>query len=355
MKQYSMTIGIDLGDEYSAVCVLDEAGEIVEESRVRTTRQAFARRFTDSQDTCVVMESGTHSRWAAALLEEHGFEVIVANARRLRMIFANENKTDRVDARMLARVARFDKNLLSGITHRNDKTHAHLELIRSRSFLVDQRTSIIVRIRGIVKSFGHRLPSCSAHYFARKTRELLPDTLTDILDPFYDILEQLNDKIKHFDTRIERIAQEEYAAETELLRAIPGVGPLTSMTYILTIENPRRFTKSRHVASYFGLRPRLDQSGQRDLQLPITKCGDSMMRRLLVQAAHHILGRFGPDCDLKRFGQHIADGGGTRAKKRAVIAVARKLSVLLHRLWVNGEVYDPFHNAKLHGDAIPTP
>lgn len=353
MKQYNMTIGIDLGDEYSAVCVLDEAGEIVEESRIRTTRQAFARRFTDSRDTCVVMESGTHSRWAAALLEEQGYGVIVANARRLRMIFANENKTDRVDAHMLARVARFDKNLLSGITHRNDKTHAHLELLRSRDFLVQQRTSNVTRIRGIVKSFGHRLPSCSAHYFARKTRDLVPDELRDILDPFYDILDMLNEKIKHFDARIEQVAQQEYAVETELLRAIPGVGPLTSIAYILTIENPHRFSKSRDVASYFGLRPRLDQSGQRDPQLPITKCGDSMMRRLLVQAAHHILGRFGPDCDLKRFGQRIAERGGPRAKKRAVIAVARKLSVLLHRLWVNGEVYDPFHNAKQRGEAMP--
>ena len=352
MNKYSITVGIDLGDTLSAVCLLDAAGEIMEESKVRTMREAFAHRFESMKPARIIMETGTHSRWASQLLIELGHEVIVANARRLRMIFKNENKTDKVDAQQLARVGRYDTKLLSGITHRGDKAHVHLEVIKSRHFLVEQRTSTVTRIRSVVKSFGERLPPCSARSFAQKTRELLPKALAETLEHLYDVLEILNEKITAYDAKIEVLSKEDYAVETELLRAIPGVGPLTSLSYILIIDDPYRFATSRELGSYFGLRPRLDQSGDRDPQLPITKCGNSMMRRLLVQAAHYIMGRFGKDCDLKRFGNRIAEHGGKGAKKRAVIAVARKLSVLLHRLWVHGEIYDPFHNAKLRGEVI---
>jgi transposase len=353
MNEYNTTIGIDLGDEYSAICVLDSEGEIMEQSQLRTTREVFRKRFKSMDNARIILETGTHSRWSSALLKKLGHEVIVANARRLRMIFKNENKTDKVDAQMLARVGRYDVKLLSGITHRGDKAHQDLEIIKTRNFLVEQRTSTVVRIRSIVKSFGHSLPACGATYFWKKTREHLPTELEDTLGHLYDILELLNEKIQHYDAQIEALAKNDYATETQLLRAIPGVGPLTSMSFILIIEDPYRFIKSRDVGSYFGLRPRLDQSGDKDPQLPITKCGNGMMRRLLVQASHHILGHRGPDCDLRRFGMRIAERGGKRAKKRAVIAVARKLSVLLHRLWVDGEIYDPFYNAKRRGEVTP--
>ena len=353
MNKYNTTIGIDLGDEYSAICELDSEGEIMEQSKLRTSQEVFRKRFKSMDKARIILETGTHSRWSSALLKKLGHEVIVANARRLRMIFKNENKTDKVDAQMLARVGRYDVKLLSGITHRGDKVHRDLEIIKARHFLVEQRTSTVVRIRSVVKSFGHSLPPCGARYFTKKTREHLPAELEDTLGHLYDILELLNEKIHLYDAQIEALSKSDYATETQLLRAIPGVGPLTSMSFILIIEDPYRFAKSRDVGSYFGLRPRLDQSGNKDPQLPITKCGNSMMRRLLVQASHHILGNFGPDCDLKRFGLRIAERGGKRAKKRAVIAVARKLSVLLHRLWVDGEIYDPFYNAKRRGEVTP--
>lgn len=353
MNKYNTTIGIDLGDEFSAICVLDAEGEIVEQSKLRTSQEVFRKRFESMDNARIILETGTHSRWSSALLKKLGHDVIVANARRLRMIFKNENKTDKVDAQMLARVGRYDVKLLSGITHRGDKAHQDLEIIKTRNFLVEQRTSTVVRIRSIVKSFGHTLPPCGATYFWKKTREYLPAELEDTLGHLYDILELLKEKIQHYDAQIEALAKNDYATETQLLRAISGVGPLTSMSFILIIEDPCRFTKSRDVGSYFGLRPRLDQSGDKDPQLPITKCGNSMMRRLLVQSSHHILGHRGPDCDLRRFGLRIAERGGKRAKKRAVIAVARKLSVLLHRLWVDGEIYDPFYNAKRRGEVTP--
>ena len=144
-------------------------------------------------------------------------------------------------------------------------------------------------------------------------------------------------------TRWRTISKESYP-ETELLRQVEGIGPLTALTFVLTLEDPYRFEKSRSVGAYLGLVPASDQSGERDPQRRISKEGDEMLRRLLVGSAHYILGPFGSDSDLRRHGEKIASRGGKNAKKRAVVAVARKLSVLLHRLWVNAEVYDPLYN-----------
>jgi transposase len=130
------------------------------------------------------------------------------------------------------------------------------------------------------------------------------------------------------------------------LRQVEGVGALTALTFVLTLEDPHRFEKSRSVGAYLGLVPGKDQSGDRDPQKRISKEGDEMLRKLLVGSAHYVLGPFGSDSDLRRHGEKIASRGGKNAKKRAAVAVARKLSVLLHRLWVSGDVYDPFHNAR---------
>jgi transposase len=129
------------------------------------------------------------------------------------------------------------------------------------------------------------------------------------------------------------------------LRQVEGVGPLTALTFVLTLEDPYRFEKSRSVGAYLGLVPASDKSGDRDPQRRISKEGDEMLRKLLVGSAHYILGPFGGDSDLRRHGEKIASRGAKNAKKRAAVAVARKLAVLLHRLWVTGEVYDPLYNA----------
>ena len=350
MNEYSITVGIDLGDTHSAVCVLDSMGEIVEEASLRTTTRAFERRFKSMEPSRIAIETGTHSRWVSELLASLGHEVIVGDARRLRMIYCNENKTDRLDANTLARIARFDPALLHQVQHRGQQAHADLEVLKARELLVGERKRLVTHIRNVVKAMGERLPSCDTDYFVKKTRELVPDRLKTALDPLYAILESLNEQIRNYDAQIAELGQTQYP-ETELLREITGVGPITSLAYVLTIDDPYRFSRSRQVGSYFGLRPRLSQSGQSDPQLPISKCGNGMMRRLLVQAAHHILGPFGPDSDLRRFGLRLAESGGKRAKKRAVIAVARKLSVLLHRLWITGEIYDPLYLAKQRGEA----
>jgi transposase len=216
--------------------------------------------------------------------------------------------------------------------------------LRSRDALVSTRTKLVNHVRGAVKSFGARLPKCSAQSFHNRVAEHLPQELVPALGPVLDTIASLSERIKDYDRTLEGIAEEIYP-ETELLRQVHGVGVLTALTFVLTLEDPTRFAKSREVGAYLGLVPATDQSGGSDPQKHISKHGNKMMRKLLVSSAHYILGPFGEDSDLRRHGEKIASRGGKNSKKRAVVAVARKLSVLLHRLWVTAEVYDPLYNA----------
>ncbi|HYQ84344.1 MAG TPA: IS110 family transposase [Rubrobacter sp.] len=340
-----MTAGLDLGDKYSYLCLIDqEGGEVMEEGRLRTTPEAFRRRFVSEQPMRIAIEAGTHSPWASRVLEECGHEVLVANARKLRLIYANKQKTDEVDAENLARLARVDPKLLYPLKHRGEESQAHIALVRSREALVSCRTQLVNHVRGTVKSFGARLPKGPARSFHNKAAEHIPDALMPALGPILETIGSLTQRIRDYDRKLETISKEHYP-ETELLRQVEGIGPLTALTFVLTIEDPYRFEKSRSVGAYLGLVPGRDQSGDSDPQKRISKEGDEMLRKLLVSCAHYVLGPFGSDSDLRRHGEKIASRGGKNAKQRAAVAVARKLSVLLHRLWVSGEVYDPLHNA----------
>jgi transposase len=345
-EQQKMTAGLDLGDKYSYLCLLDtESGEVIEEGRLRTTPEAFERRFDSERQLKIAVEVGTHSPWVSRLLTECGHEVLVANPRKVRLIYGKGRKTDKLDAEKLARLARLDPELLYPLKHRGEVSQAHLALIHSREALVRGRTQLINHVRGTVKSFGARLPKCSAESFHHKVREQLPPELEEALGDVVATIALLTERIGDYDRRIERLAKERYP-ESELLRQVQGVGVLTALTFILTLEDPNRFEKSRTVGAYLGLVPEADQSGEQDPQKRISREGDEMLRRLLVQSAHYTLGPFGKDSDLRRHGEKIASRGGNNAKKRAVVAVARKLSVLLHRLWVTGELYEPLHNSE---------
>ena len=267
----------------------------------------------------------------------------MANARKLRPTYANKRKTDEVDAENLARLARVDPKLLYPLKHRGEESQAHMAIIRSRQALVDCRTQLVNHVRGAVKSFGARLPKCPARSFHKRAPEHIPEALLPALGPIVEQIGSLTERIRQYDRQLETISKERYP-ETELLRQVEGIGPLTALTFVLTLEDPYRFEKSRSVGAYLGLVPARDQSGDRDPQKRISKEGDEMLRKLLVSSAHYILGPFGSDSDLRRHGQKIASRGGKNAKKRAAVAVARKLCVLVHRLWVSGEVYDPLYN-----------
>lgn len=339
-----VTVGIDLGDRNSAYCVLDAEGDVLSEGIVRTSESGFSQQFQSMSGCRIALETGTHSPWVSRLLQSYGHDVIVANARQVRVIYESDRKNDKVDARTLARLARIDKDLLHPIRHRSEKAQADLTMLRARDALVQVRTKLINCARGMVKSVGGRLPGASGEYFAKKVREHIPAAIRDALTPVLDQIEQLSTELHDYDKRIEQIAKTEYPP-TKLMRQIPGVGAVTSLAFTLTIDDPHRFDKSRNIAGYLGLLPRQGDSGDTKPQLSITKAGDRMMRCLLVGCAHYILGHFGPDSDLRRWGLSLMVRGGKNAKKRAIVAVARKLAVLMHKLWVTGEVYEPLREA----------
>jgi transposase len=341
-----MTAGLDIGDKYSYLCLIDsEDGQMIEEGRLRTTPEALRRRFASERPPMrIAIEAGTHSPWVSRLLEECGHEVLVANARKTRLIYSNKRKTDQIDAENLARLARLDPRLLYPLKHRGEDAQAHMALIRSREALVDCRTQLVNHVRGAVKSFGHRLPKCPARSFHKRASEHIPEALLPALGPILEQIASLTERIRQYDRKLQTISKERYP-ETELLRQVEGIGTLTALTFVLTLEDPYRFEKSRSVGAYLGLVPATDRSGDSDPQKRISKEGDQMLRKLLVGSAHYVLGPFGSDSDLRRHGQKIASRGGKNAKKRAAVAVARKLAVLLHSLWISGEAYEPLRNA----------
>jgi len=334
----SITIGMDLGDKKHQVCILDKAGKIITVEGIDNNRATVTKFFKRYRGAVVAMETGTHSRWVSQIAETEGLEALVGNARKLRLIWESRQKSDPRDAVMLARIARFDRELLCPIRHRGEQVQMDLEIIRARDLLVGTRTGMINHVRGVVKSMGERLAASSTASFGHKAK--IPEALNEALQPMLETIRELTKKIHAYNLMIKKAADNQYP-ETKQLRQVGGVGPLTALAYVLTLEEPARFAKSRMVGAYLGLVPRLDQSGQIDKQLRITKHGDGYLRRLLVGSAHYILGPFGPDCDLRTFGLKLMQRGGKNAKKRAVVAVARKLAVLLHALWRSGQQYEP--------------
>ena len=340
-----VTIGLDLGDRTSRTYEVHADGQCVGEATVRTTVAGLTQ-YCGARERCrVVLEVGTHSPWISRLLTDLGHEVIVANPSAMFAGRPRRRRNDRLDAEFLARQGRADVRLLYPITHRTVVAQRHLELLRARDQLVAGRTAFINHVLGAVKSWGARLSACSAEAFAARVATELPAELRSVLTPLLEVIADLTRRIKGADREVAQLAATAYPVALRL-QQVSGVGPITSLAFVLLIEDPQRFAVSRDVGAYFGLVPRLDDSGDARPQLRISKAGDELGRRLLVSAAHYILGPFGPDCDLRRQGLALARRRGTNAKKRAAVAVARKLAVLLHHLWVSDVPYDPDHLAK---------
>jgi transposase len=354
------TIGLDLGDGEIQVCVLNAAAMVVVEDQVGTTKTALNAVFEKMPPTRVVMEAGTHSPWASRHLTRLGHEVIVANPRKVALIKDSRRKNDRIDAEKLARLGRLDPRLLSPIEHREEEAQRDLAHIRTRDVLVRMRTMAVNSARGQVKALGLRLDSCDTDQVDADLVEELPEEIRALAQPLVETAALLTAQIQAADQRIHEIAKR--YPEIALLTAIYGVGELTALTFVLTIENAERFGKSREVGPYLygvfagaGMTPGQAQSGESDPHQPITKEGDRMLRWLLVQCAHTILRHGAPDSDLRRWGlakmeernAEGAKGTGKKStgKKKVLVAVARKLAVVMHRLWSHGEVYDPLYAA----------
>jgi transposase len=340
-RETKKAMGLDLGDQYSYLIVIDEQGKLEAETRVPTRQQALRKVMKRYPAIRVAIEAGTHSPWVARLLRSWGHEVFIANGRKLRLIYENKKKSDRMDAEYLARLARLDPQLLSPIEAKSESQQQDYQVLKLRDQLVRNRSSQIVQVRSLLKNLGIRLPKCSAAAFAGKVAEYLPADQCQRYQPSLLLIEQMSQQIRHYDRQIEDLCQHKYPA-TEILRQIKGVGPLTALAFVLVIGDPHRFVQPRRVGSYVGLCPARDDSGQSRKQLRISKEGSPFLRRLLVNCAHYILGPFGQPSQLRDQGLRCCERGGKNAKKRAAVAVARKLSVVLLVLWQNGLVYESF-------------
>jgi transposase len=335
-----LTVGVDLGDQWSNYCILGLGGETLREGQFRTRREEVGEFFQCLAKSRVVIEVGTHSAWVREVIAGLGHEVLVANVQRMEGRKRRRRKNDRIDAAKLARLGRVDPKSLYAIQHRSTEIRADLLVVRVRDSLVESRTKLISTVRGMVKTMGARVAGCSSVSFSGKAANQIPPEVRETLQPLLHLIQTLSEEIKSYEKRIEKLGRERYM-DTKLLRQVNGVGPVTSLAYVLTLETPQRFKRSRDVGPYLGLVPQQEDSGDSQPQLGISKAGDKTLRKLLVGSAHYILGPFGPDTDLRRFGMKLCQRGGKNAKKRASVAVARKLAVLLHRLWSSGEVYQP--------------
>ncbi len=340
-----LTVGVDLGDQWSNYCILGLGGETLRDGQFRTRREEVGAFFRGLAMSRVVIEVGTHSAWVREVIAGLGHEVLVANAQRMEGRKRRRRKNDRIDAAKLARLGRVDPKSLYPIQHRSTEVREDLLVIRVRDSLVESRTKLISTVRGMVKTMGARVQCCSSVSFSVKAAEQVPHEVRETLEPLLRLIQTLSEEIKSYEKRIEKMGNEKYM-DTKLLRQVNGVGPVTSLAYVLTLETPQRFKKSRDVGPYLGLVPQQEDSGDSQPQLGISKAGDRMLRKLVVGSAHYILGPFGPDTDLRRFGMKLCQRGGKNAKKRASVAVARKLAVLLHRLWSSGEAYEPLGYGK---------
>ena len=336
-----ITIGLDLGDRRHTYCVLDEAGKMAREGSLGNTREQLAAMARSYPGATAVMEAGTHSPWVSRFLQELGLRVIVANPRKTRAIYQNERKSDRRDAMMLARLARMDPTLLHPVKHGSQEAQQDMLQLKLRDSLVRARVALINAVRFTLKSLGYPVSNPSSERFHKLVLSEVPESIGEMIAHNVAAIAELTQRIKALDISISRLAAERYP-ETIYLQQVSGVGPITSLYFVLKVGNPDRFQRTRDIGAFLGLCPKRDQSGETDKELRISKCGDRYLRRLLVSAAQYILGPFGTDSALREHGLRLAQEGTAKAKKRAVVAVARKLAVLLLTLWKSREPYESF-------------
>ena len=334
-KEYYTTIGMDVSDRTTKVCVMAKQGinpKIVMETTIPTSKDGLAK-FLATQDKSspVVFETGMHCRWMNEVAEGIGFKVYIANPCRLRMITESKAKNDVNDARMLARIALSDPGLLHPVRLRGKEHQKMLNLHEMRNLLVKHRTGIIVQLRAVAKSMGFRIErSSTAHFHAIDTRAW-PKEFRDIAWPMLKNLEQLAVTIKTYEKQIRELAQTPtFKAQVERLMEIRYVGLYVATGFVaVTGGDMDKFEKSRDVGPWLGLVPKQDQSGDIDRQCHITKTGSPFMRRLLVESAQMIVRDSATDTDLKVKGMRFCRRGAKIAKRKAIAAVARSLAVLM--------------------------
>lgn len=335
-------VGMDVSQKTFEVFVIQGEKCSQKTLKIANSKESISKFFSKLpvHDCVVILETGTHSHWMSELISSLGAEVIVADARKLRFIWGSENKSDARDAEMLARIGKFDRKLLYQTRPLTREEQEDLLLVKIRGALIKKRTAMVNEIRGWLRSIGEDDCGLTPENMSKEFYQRLSPKLKKMFAPYIKVLAQLHAQIRQYDKLLEKECAKH--PETKIMRQVNGVGPITALTFFLLVRDPKRFKDGRQLSAYFGLVPRRDQSGEIDKQLGITKAGNHLMRTTLVQAANYILGHFGEDCDLREFGLRICARGGTIARRKAKVAIARKLCSVLLTLWKNSDIsYDP--------------
>jgi transposase len=335
-----VVVGVDLGDKQAKAEVEGPDGTLLEVTSVPMTSAALARYFSRLGGARVVIEAGTHSPWVSRLVEAQGCQCVVVNPRRVRLIAESTGKSDDSDPGVLRFLGRVGLGNLNPVYHRSEQQQQDMMLLNARALLVKQRTALVSHVRFVAKSMGRRRETWESVTVKGRKQYLMPAELVPALKPLLDEAEVLTWRIAEYKKAIEKVIRERYP-EAQRLQQIRGVGPITALTFVLTIHDASRFRRSRQVGAYLGFVPKRRQSGKKDPELGITKAGNAEARRLLVQCSQYIVSHPGADSDLRRWALTKTEGGKARYR-RGIIALARKLAVVMHRLMITGADYEPF-------------
>ena len=324
-------VAIDVHDEYSQICVMNQARELLVEAKVPTTRVALSDFFRQREASRVVLEAGPHSLWISELLIELGHEPIVCHARRIRLIAESRNKNDRVDAQTLVRLSLSDLQLLRPIELRSRRTLDERSIVRTRAAMVETHKRLRTMLRGMVKPFGVRLPAGKVRALVAASTANLPTHAKTGVESLLKILAVVADEIRSLDQHVESLVESHPA--TRRLQTIPGVGPLVAIAFVHAIEDPARFG-ANDVGPFLGLTPSNRSSAGKKLAAKESgRPGDPYVRSLLVQSAWTLMNSRS-ESDIARWGRRLVERIGP---KKAAIALARKLATLMHHIWLHDE------------------
>ena len=333
-------IGIDLHLKTSYVCFLNDAGEKTCEMTIPTTKSALKRHFETLEPARIIIEAGSYSLWVNRLLSSFDHKVIVANPRKVRLIAESTLKNDRVDAEVLARLGRSDPHFLCPITPRGPESQLTRGYLKVRAALVKTRTLEINSVRGLLRSWGFSFSAgYPAKFCERVLQSNLPSELLDMVTPLIESILAVQAQIANCEQELKRRANA--IPTVRNLMSMPGIGPIISLAFFASIDQPERFPKSRQIGSYLGFRPSLRESGGKRRMGPISKEGDQELRALLVQGAYSLM-RSQKESALKEWATKLGERIG---RKKAIVALARKMGVILHHLWITGQPFQPFPQA----------
>jgi transposase len=331
MDQQQHYVGLDVSLETTSICVIDDQGTVVWRGKCSSTPESITEAVHTHSPAAVRvgLETGQLSNWLTLNLRRRGIPVVCLDARHAKAALSLQiNKTDANDALGLAQIVR--TGWYREVAVKSMDAHTLKMLLVARSQLVSQRQTIANTIRGLLKTFGLIIARGSGGLFAVRVREQIAgnDVLVAIVEPLLVVWHAIREQVQMLDRQILARARADAAARQ--LMTIPGVGVVVALAYAAVIDDPARFRRSASVGAYLGLTPRRYQSGQADTSGHISKCGDALLRAYLFEAATVLLQRHSRASTLKTWGLALAKRIG---KRRAKVAVARKLAVIMHRVW----------------------